>query len=214
MPHQSRPRTPVRSEPGPDTSPTARYTLKLRTPRRGRRPGSTLAHATRAAATIPATPARPGRDADKFRGHLTPPRPVDYFRLGKDPARRGPPAPRGCARHRFRDPFRPGCRRCPIPVTGLRPYSCRDCYRDGAGHQCRGGARTVPLPGTSRGALGGIRTPGLQIHTDLRAIVRPRRTRLDLRIGASTAGSHTQCYAPSRGQIRQRGPAAIASLIR
>src|ERR1035441_10893163 len=34
MPHQSRPCTPVRGEPGPDTSTTARYTLKLRTLRR------------------------------------------------------------------------------------------------------------------------------------------------------------------------------------
>src|ERR1035441_9699826 len=90
MPHDSPPCTPVRGEPGPDTSPTARHTLKLRTPRRGRQPGSTLAHATRAAATIPATPAHPGRDADKFRGHLTPPRPVDYFRAAQPLRCHGP----------------------------------------------------------------------------------------------------------------------------
>ena len=162
--------------------------------------------ATRSRRAVPASAASPCTVNDLWMPRACP---------GPDPATtRTSHTPGAVLAHRSRDPFRPGCRRCSIPVTGLHPYSCRDCDRDGAGHQCRGGARTAPLPGTSRGALGGIRTPGLQIHTDPRAVVRQRRTCLDLRIGASTVGSHTQCYAPSCGQIRPARTGRDCFLIR
>ena len=51
------------------------------------------------------------------------------------------------------------------------------------------------------GALGGTRTPNLLIRRDLRAEMRPGRTRRDLPKVHSAVRSDEQCYAPSCGQI-------------
>src|ERR1039457_7679517 len=62
MPHKSPPCTPVRGEPGPDTSTTARYTFKLRTPRRGGR----AAHSrTPPAPRPPYPPRQPAQDGTR-----------------------------------------------------------------------------------------------------------------------------------------------------
>jgi hypothetical protein len=80
------------------------------------------------------------------------------------PHARGPLPDRTCAT------FRPAWRDCRIPITRGHPYSYRDSYRDGARRRPPFSGVATPLPATSLGALGGIRTPNLLIRRRQRGV--------------------------------------------